>query len=1100
MKSFGPFRLDGANQSLWRGDTRVPLMPKPFAVLQHLVDRAGQLVTQDQLLEAIWPDTFVQPEVLRRYILEVRRALDDRAEAPRFVQTFPKRGYQFIAEVIDRSADQAIGHSDGAQANGTGAGPGTGKLVGRASALSDLRRYLAQALAGRRHVIFVVGEPGIGKTSLADAFEHLSATVEGAPAAVARGQSVEGFGGKEPYYPLLEAIGQLARGSLRTLVVDTLATYAPTWLIQFPSLMRPEQQAALQREILGATRERMVRELCEALEVITQTVPLVLILEDLHWVDPSTLDVISAIARRREPARLLVLGTLRPAELILSDSPLKALKQDLLVHRLSHEVVLERLQEADVAAYVAAGFAPGELPAGFSELIYRHSDGNPLFMTAMIEHLAQRRVLVPADGSGRGRWRLTVPLEQVDPGVPDTLKQMLEMQLRNASDAEQQLLTCASAAGQHFTTWAVATMLECDAARAEELCEALVERQQFLKASGVRELANGRSSPEYQFRHALYREVLYRRLKPTPRETFHRRLAEGLEGLRPSVEPEMAAEIALHFEEGCEYERAVKYLLLAAHNASRRYAHAQAIVVLERARELVAKVESPRRQELDLHVLERIGNAYHALGDIDRSVSTYRGLATQAAEAGLLTAIAEALVRRPHALESIPFFERALEIDPTFGSAYVSLSRIYSNLGEAGRAREYARKAYEWRYSVAGDERLSMAYQYHYEVTGDQAHATETLEEWKRAFPLDFRPVNSLAVIHNFLGRFKRAIAEGLEAVARNPAHGYPYSNLAHAYRGSGRFDDARQVAEQAVAREVETLPTRRLLYQLAVIAGDAQEAVRHLDWGRDQPREFDMIGARAQVHGWFGRVASARQLYEDTVRVAELRNLPDVGTGHLAWALSMELTYGYVDAARQLARRVLARNPGYDARLRAAMVLAATGDESEAGEAEEMARALAAAQPEHTLINAVLVPIVMAYAALGRGQAEAGAEAAIEALRPVAPYERGFIAAFAPIHLRGLAYLRLREGRRAAAEFQRILDHRGSDPFSPFHAFAPLGLARAYHLIGDTAASMREYERFFTNWTQGDAGVPIAIEARAEYDQLERIASEGAEAATTEG
>jgi predicted ATPase/DNA-binding winged helix-turn-helix (wHTH) protein len=581
MKSFGPFRLDTANQSLWRGDTRVPLMPKPFAVLQHLVDRAGQLVTQDQLLEAIWPDTFVQPEVLRRYILEVRRALDDQAGSPRFVQTFPKRGYQFIAEVNDHSADKHIGHSDDGRAE-------AGKLVGRARALADLRGYFAQALAGRRHVIFVVGESGIGKTSVADAFQRISVTVDGVSVAVARGQSVEGFGGKEPYYPLLEAIGQLARGPLRTLVVDTLATYAPTWLIQFPSLMRPEQQAALQREILGATRERMVRELCEALEVITQTVPLVLILEDLHWVDPSTLDVISAIARRREPARLLVLGTLRPAELILSDSPLKALKQDLLLHRLSHEVVLERLQEADVAAYVAAGFAPGELPAGFAGLIYRHSDGNPLFMTAMIDHLAQRRVLVPADGSGsgsgRGRWRLTVPLEQVDPGVPDTLKQMLEMQLRNASDTEQQLLTCASVAGQHFTTWAVATMLECDAARIEELCEALVERQQFLKASGVRELANGRSSPEYQFRHALYREVLYRRLKPTPRETFHRRLAEGLEGLRSSVEPEMAAEIALHFEEGCEYERAVKYLLLAAHNASRRYAHAQAIAVLERAR------------------------------------------------------------------------------------------------------------------------------------------------------------------------------------------------------------------------------------------------------------------------------------------------------------------------------------------------------------------------------------------------------------------------------------------------------------------------------------------------------------------------------------
>src|SRR5262249_47386627 len=161
------------------------------------------------------------------------------------------------------------------------------------------------------------------------------------------------FGGKEPYYPLLEALGVVARGPFKTLVVDTLATNAPTWLIQFPSLVRADQQAALQREIQGATRERMVRELCEALEEISQTVPLVLILEDLHWVDRATVDVISAIARRREPAKLLLVGTFRPADLILSESPLKALKHDLQLHHLSHDVELERLRERDVADYVA---------------------------------------------------------------------------------------------------------------------------------------------------------------------------------------------------------------------------------------------------------------------------------------------------------------------------------------------------------------------------------------------------------------------------------------------------------------------------------------------------------------------------------------------------------------------------------------------------------------------------------------------------------------------------------------------------------------------------------------------------------------------------
>ena len=138
----------------------------------------------------------------------------------------------------------------------------------------------------------------------------------------------------------------------------------------------------------------MVRELCEALEVLTQTVPLVLILEDLHWADNCTLDIISAIARRREHAKLLLLGTFRPADLILSASPLKALRQDLLLHHLSHEVELERLDESDVGEYLATEFTPGDLPSGLAVIIHRHSDGNPLFMTAMLDHSdpAGRRV------------------------------------------------------------------------------------------------------------------------------------------------------------------------------------------------------------------------------------------------------------------------------------------------------------------------------------------------------------------------------------------------------------------------------------------------------------------------------------------------------------------------------------------------------------------------------------------------------------------------------------------------------------------------------------------------------------------------------------
>src|SRR5262249_3401850 len=163
----------------------------------------------------------------------------------------------------------------------------------------------------------------------------------------------EGFGGKEAYYPILEALGRLTRDAEGSPVVQTLAVLAPTWLIQFPSLLKGEQREAVEREILGATRERMVREICEALEVVSVEHPLLLVLEALHWVDPSTLDVISALARRREAAKLLVLCTYRPADAALF---LKGLKQDLQVHRLCEEITLDRLEESEIAQYLASEF------------------------------------------------------------------------------------------------------------------------------------------------------------------------------------------------------------------------------------------------------------------------------------------------------------------------------------------------------------------------------------------------------------------------------------------------------------------------------------------------------------------------------------------------------------------------------------------------------------------------------------------------------------------------------------------------------------------------------------------------------------------------
>src|SRR6266702_3956594 len=398
MKQFHSFRLDIVNHCLWRGEDRVSLTPKAFDVLRYLVEHADRLVTQDEILGALWPETYVNPEVIKKYILGIRKALGDHHDKPEFIETFPRRGYQFVASISEVSA--------GAPSDlGFNAGR---KMVGRKAAMAQLEGYLGQALKAQRQVIFITGEAGIGKTTLVDEF-HQAATRR-PNLRVIRGQCVEGFGGKEAYYPVLEALGQWVRDAGGGSAVHTLAKQAPTWLIQFPSLVKSDQREALQKEILGATRERMVREICEALEALTAQDSLVLVLEDLHWVDPSTLDFISALARRRGPAKLLVLGTYRPADVIISGSPLKALKQDLVLHNLSQEISLERLEQSDVSEYLGIKFVDGDFPPRFAKLIYHHSGGNALFMVTILQDMVKKGIIAQANG----KWTVMVAIRDVD--------------------------------------------------------------------------------------------------------------------------------------------------------------------------------------------------------------------------------------------------------------------------------------------------------------------------------------------------------------------------------------------------------------------------------------------------------------------------------------------------------------------------------------------------------------------------------------------------------------------------------------------------------------------------------------------------------------
>jgi DNA-binding winged helix-turn-helix (wHTH) protein/tetratricopeptide (TPR) repeat protein len=628
MKVFQPFRLDTVNHCLWRADQRVELTPKAFDVLRYLVEHSDRLVTQDEILEALWPGTYVNPEVVKKYVLGIRKVLGDNPQNPAFVATFPKRGYQFIAAVRDESS-----------ASPSEVSANTPKaMVGREDALAQLDDCLNKALNGQRRVLFITGEAGIGKTTLLDVFQQRAAARPNLR--IARGQCVEGFGGKEAYYPVLEALGQWFRAEDGGPVVHTLAKQAPTWLIQFPSLVKSEQRAALQKEILGATRERMVREICETLETLTAQDALVLILEDLHWVDPSTLDFISALARRRGAAKLLLLGTYRPADVIISQSPLRALKQDLVIHNLSQEIALERLEESDVAEYLAAQFVDDRFPEEFAYLIYRHSGGNPLFMVTILQDMVKKGLIAQADKT----WTLTVALEDVDPSVPETLDQLIEAQFQQLSDVEQRILRSASVAGERFSVWAITTLAEIDTETIEEACQGLAERHQFIKASGVQELANGQISAHYDFRHSIYREVLYRRLSEVNRAKLHLLLAQRLKASCDTCEQELATELAVHFEGGHDYEQAIRYLILASENAASRFAYRDSIEILRHALELVPKVASGNSIELEIQIFGRIGDAHYVMGNMANSAQAYEKAAAHAGKGGLEAAQVNALI------------------------------------------------------------------------------------------------------------------------------------------------------------------------------------------------------------------------------------------------------------------------------------------------------------------------------------------------------------------------------------------------------------------------------------------------------------------------
>ncbi len=592
--AFSPFELELRAGQLRRAGTPVALRPKTFAVLVHLAEHPGELVTKQALLDAVWGDVAVTEDVVRMSIGELRAALGDERSAPRFIETVPRRGYRFVA-TMGAAPDPAI----------VDAGDPDAIVVGRGAERAELLAWMRAAMDGRRQMGFVTGEAGIGKTTLVDMALREMRRAPDARLRVAHGQCIEQYGGGEPYMPVLEAIAGLCRGPDGPAVEATLREHAPGWL----RATATREPGVGSHEPLGGTHQYTLHRLAVCLDALSSDVPLALVLEDLQWSDYATLDLLSLLARRREPARLLVLCTLRPADAIVRDHPVVKVKRELLRTDLCRELVLGGLPSADVEQYVSARFAEAELPAELVTLLVQRSEGSPFFMMALVQHLLDRGLVVK-HGT---RWELSERIETLRTAIPDGLRALIEPRLDRLSPDELRVLEAASVAGPEFAAHAIVAAVPPgsdlqDVERVEQLCDGLVRRQEILSDRGEAGWPNGMASTRYAFRHVFFQQVTSGRLSPSTRRRLHQTIGEGLEAAHAGRIGEVASALAAHFDRSGDVSRAIRYHKESATNASARYAYREARLHLDAALAGVrSQAETPESLAQEASLLARLG-------------------------------------------------------------------------------------------------------------------------------------------------------------------------------------------------------------------------------------------------------------------------------------------------------------------------------------------------------------------------------------------------------------------------------------------------------------------------------------------------------------
>ncbi len=610
----------------------VKLEPQVFNLLAYLIQHRNRVVPKQELFDHLWPNQFVSEATLSHRLMQARKAVGDTGRMQSIIQTVHSRGYRFIAPVEERLYEiqspiehslsnpsvQPIAQRKRTTTSGLPSskeGPSSlapresvsGRrqsvsavyTVGREKELDRLHQWLHKAVNGTRQIVFVAGEAGVGKTTLLETF--LTEVWDYGTLWIGRGQCIEHYGAGEAYLPVLEALSRLCREPAGEEFLAFLIHQAPTWVLQMPWLLKPVELEALQRQIVGTTRERMLRELAEAIEVLTSEKPLILVLEDLHWSDYATLDLVTLLAQRREPARFLLLGTYRPEVVKARSHPLYTVVQSLHLHHNCAELSLTLLHMKEVQTYLRSRFGSDALATTLGPLLHRRTEGNPLFLNNMVEHWVTQGWLYQQ----AGQWVLHTGWEKMEQEIPATLREVIIQRRALLNPTEQRLLEVASVAGMEFSAASVAAGLASDVVETEEWCEALAQREQFIQSRGVETWPDGTVATRYQFRHILYQNIGYEQVPAARRMQLHQRIGTREEAGYGTRCGEIAARLAMHFERGNDLPKAIRYYYQAAQQAIQRSGFQEAIAHLTHGLDMLRQLPDAlerREQELAFQI------------------------------------------------------------------------------------------------------------------------------------------------------------------------------------------------------------------------------------------------------------------------------------------------------------------------------------------------------------------------------------------------------------------------------------------------------------------------------------------------------------------